>query len=135
MLKLVPHLSFRGQCEAAFAVYADCLGGEVVFLLRYRETAGPYPAELADKVFHGTLRLGDQTVTGVDVEAKAYEAPKGFALQLNIGEVARARSIYGALGAGGVIHFALQPTEWAEAYAALTDRFGTPWEINCGRFG
>ena len=135
MLKLVPHLTFRGQCEAAFAVYAACLGGEVAFLLRYRETAGAYPAELAEMVFHATLRIGEQTVTGVDVAAEAYEAPRGFALQLNLDDVVRARAIYGVLGTGGVVHFPLAPTAWAEAYAALTDRFGTPWEINCGRFG
>ncbi len=135
MLKVVPHLTFRGECEAAFAVYAACLGREVVYLRRYRETDGPFPAELAERVFHATLRVGEQTVTGVDVAAETYDPPCGFALQLNLENAARAKAIYAALGEGGEVQFALAPTAWAEAYAALTDRFGTPWELNCGRFG
>ncbi len=133
-MKLITHLTFAGQCEAAFYVYATCLGGEIALLLRYRDSGGPFAAEMADKVFHATLKVGDQVLTGVDISSGEYVRPGGFSVQLNLTDSVKAHSIFAVLSEGGAIHFAMQKTSWAEAYGSLTDRFGTPWEVNCGRF-
>lgn len=126
------HISYNGDCEEAFGFYRDCLGGEITLMMRYGSSpsAVTYP-ELSDKIVHATLKIGDQTLTGADVLPTAYERPAGFAMQLNIGEPDEARRVYSRLAEGATIAMSLQKTFWAGHYAVLTDRFGTPWEINC----
>jgi len=36
-MEMSPYLSFKGDCEAAFAFYAQCLGGELGEIYRYPE--------------------------------------------------------------------------------------------------
>jgi PhnB protein len=131
-MRVIPHLSFDGQCEAAFRLYEECFGGKIALMLTYGSQRIPsLPPELEDKVFHATLKIGDQTITGVDVAHSAYEKPQGFAVQLNIDDVDQATRIYNALTPGGKVLVEMQKTSWSGHYAALTDRFGVPWEINC----
>jgi PhnB protein len=128
------HLSFNGQCEEAFQLYKQCLGGEITLMLTYGDspTASSFPG-LEDKIFHATLKLGDQVLTGADVPPSSYEKPQGFAIQLNIDNPNEAEQIFNTLSEGGTIQLPLQQTFWAERYGMATDRFGTPWEINCGK--
>ena len=130
-MRLVCHLTFDGQCEAAFRRYAECLGGKITVLLTYGSQGDASP-ELRNKIFHATIEFGDQKLTGVDVPHDAYERPQGFSVQLNVAEAAEAARVFEALSAEGSVHFGLQETSWAGHCAALTDRFGVPWEINCG---
>jgi uncharacterized glyoxalase superfamily protein PhnB len=37
-MQLNPHLSFNGQCEAAFRFYEKCLGGKVIFMMTYGDS-------------------------------------------------------------------------------------------------
>jgi len=131
-MRLISHLNFDGQCEAAFRLYEQALGGTITCLLTYGSQRNPATsAELHDKIFHATLKVGDQTLTGVDVAPTAYEKPRGFSVQLNLEDPAQAIRIYESLSASGVLLFPMQPTSWAGHYAAFTDRFHIPWEINC----
>ena len=33
-----PHLTFNGQCEAAFKFYEKCLGGTIVMMMSYGDS-------------------------------------------------------------------------------------------------
>ena len=46
-------------------------------------------------------------------------------------EPAEAERIFDALAEGGSIMMPLSETFWAVKFGAVTDRFGTPWMINC----
>jgi len=128
------HLWFNGQCEAAFKLYEQCFGGEITTMLTYGDSPMASTApELRDKIVHATLKLGDQRLTGVDVSPDGYEKPQGFAVQINIDDPGEAERIFNTLAEGGIVQMPLQQTFWAERYSVLTDRFGTPWEINCGK--
>jgi PhnB protein len=135
-MQVCTHLSFNGECEAAFQFYARCLGGTITLMLKYGDSpiAAATPAS-ADGVVHATLQLDGQTLTGADVPSVQYEKPQGFALQLNVDDVGEAERMFGVLAEGGAVHFPLQATFWAERYGMVVDAFGTPWEINCGRAG
>lgn len=126
------HVSYNGECEKAFEFYRECLGGEITLMMLYDSVPGsPRDPALKGKIVHATLKVGDQTLTGADVLAAEYEKPAGFALQLNIEAPEDAKRIYEMLSIGAVIQLPLQKTFWSNKYAMLTDRFGTPWEINC----
>ncbi len=131
-MRLNAHVSYNGKCQAAFELYKECLGGEITFMMTHGSVPGELShPELKDKIVHATLRVGDQTLTGVDVLPAAYEKPTGFTLQLNLDQPDEARRIYKVLAEGATVAMPLQKTFWASHFAVLTDRFGTPWEINC----
>ena len=133
-MRLNPRLAFNGQCEAAFQLYEKLFAGEITLLLTYGNspTASSFPG-LEDKIAHATLKVGDQVLTGADVPPRSYEKPQGFAIQLNIDNPDEAQRIFNTLAEGGIVQFPIQPTFWARCYGILTDPFGTPWEINCGK--
>ena len=58
---------------------------------------------------------------------------KGFTIQLNLDSPSEARRIFQALAEDAHVLLPLQETFWAHLYAVLTDRFGTPWKINCSK--
>ena len=125
-------IDYPGTCEEAFRLYEQCLGGRITLMLTYGASpaAARHP-ELADKIVHATLILGEISLAGVDVPLAQYKPPQGFTLLLNMDEEEDARRIFAALAEDGNVRLPLQPTFWSKLYAVLTDRFGTPWKINC----
>jgi len=134
VMQLHPYLSFKGQCEDAFKFYEQHLGGTMGPLFRYAGTplTGQMPAGWQDKVMHGSITLGEQTLMGADVAPEQYETPKGFSLTLQFTDVAAAERAFGALASDGQIVLPLDKTFWAERFGMLIDQFGIPWMINCG---
>jgi len=133
-MQLVVNLSFDGQCEAAFRLYEQVLGGTITMMLRYSESPmSPAAPDAGDKIMHATMLLGGQTLTGTDYGN--HQVPQGFALQLDVDDPGEAERLANSLAEGGTVHVPLQTTFWAERYAVITDRFGTPWKINCCKRG
>ena len=127
-------LTFNGECDAAFALYQQCLGGMVTFRLTWRDSpmASGAPPDWQDKVLHATLNVGDVALSGGDVLPGSYERPQGFQVQLDLDDVAAADRIFAMLADGGRVIVPLQQTFWAQRFGAVVDRFGIPWGINCG---
>jgi PhnB protein len=132
-MQMNPYLSFKGDCEAAFKFYEQCLGGQPGAIFRYAGStlADQVPADWSDKVMHGSLTIGDQTLMGGDVAPDQYEEPKGFSLSLQIESEADAEHIFHELAEGGKVVMPLEKTFWAARFGMLVDRFGIPWMINC----
>jgi PhnB protein len=133
MMKLNPHLSFSGQCEAAFSFYQRLFGGKCVTMLKYGDSpmAEQVPPEWRGKIVHATLTAADFVLMGADVLPGHYERPQGFAVMLGMDNPADAERIYHALAENGKVQMPLQKTFWADAFGVVVDRFGIPWEINC----
>ena len=132
-MQMTAYLSFKGQCEEAFTLYEQCLGGRLGTIFRYSGSpmADQVPADWGDKVMHSSLEVAGQMLMGGDVAPDQYEAPKGFSLSLQIKGEADAERIYHALAKDGRVIMPLQKTFWALRYGHLVDRFGIPWMINC----
>ena len=132
-MEVTTYLTFKGDCEAAFGFYQQCLDGTLGGVFRYAGTpyADQVPADWQDKVMHASLTLGHQVLMGADVAPERYEAPKGFSLSLQMSRAADAERIYGQLSAGGTIKTPLEKTFWAERFGVVMDRFGVTWLINC----
>jgi len=90
-MRLNPHLSFDGQCEAAFGFYEKCLGGKIHLMLTYEDSplAQQTPRAWGKNILHATLAFGEQVLTGADV-MEGYQKPRGFSIILEIGEAAEA---------------------------------------------
>jgi PhnB protein len=136
-IQMNPYLSFKGQCEAAFKFYEQCLGGQIGAIFPYSGTAleKQVPADWQDKVMHGSLMIGGQVLMGGDVAPDHYEEPKGFSLSLQIKSTTEAERIFHELVKDGRVVVPLEKTFWAERFGMLVDRFGIPWLINCGGTG
>jgi PhnB protein len=136
-MQIEPRISliFNGECDEAFTLYQQCLGGTVTFRLAWGDSpmADQAPPEWRDKILHATLTLGGTSLSGADV--LSYQRPQGFQIQLNLDDVAAAESIFTQLAEGGEVTVPLQQTFWAQRFGAVVDRFGVPWSINCGEQG
>jgi PhnB protein len=135
-MRIEPRISlvFNGECDAAFSLYAQCLGGTVTFRLTWGDSpmADQAPSECHDKIVHATLTVGDTAISGGDVLPGGYKRPQGFQLQLNLDDAAAAERIFAQLAEGGEVTVPLQQTFWAQRFGAVVDRFGIPWAINAG---
>lgn len=134
-MQLNPYLMFDGRCEAAFAFYAQCLGGEIVAMITNGESpvADEVPSERHDKILHARLVLGDQVLMGSDAPPEHHEEPQGFSVTLGVDDPVEAERIFGALAEDGTVRMPLQETFWAVRFGMLVDRFGIPWMVNCER--
>ena len=132
-MEMVPYLSFNGDCEAAFALYEECLGATPAGIFRYGGSPMEHmvPAGWDDKIMHASLTVGGQTLMAADAMPDRYEAPKGFSLTLQIRGTANAERIFECLSRGGTVVHQLEETFWAARYGSVVDRFGIPWTINC----
>ncbi len=132
-MQMTTYLSFKGECEAAFKFYEQCLDGQLGAIFRYAGSplADQVPADWQDKVMHGSFTFGDQVLMGGDVAPDRYEQPKGFSLSLQIQSAADAERIFHELANGGTVVMPLEKTFWAARFGMVVDRFGIPWLINC----
>lgn len=131
-MQMNAYLSFRGDCEAAFTFYAECLGGRLGEIFRYAGTpfAEQVPTDWQNKVMHGSLTVGDQVFMGGDVAPGRYEKPKGFSLSLHVNSTTEAERIFHLLATDGTVVMPLEKTFWAARFGTLIDRFGMSWVIN-----
>jgi PhnB protein len=136
-VKIKPYLSFDGECQAALKFYARCLGGTIVYSLTYGQSpmAEKVPPEWAPKIYHAALSVGDQTVGAADAPPGTYRTPQGLSLTLDIDDPTEADRVFAMLSEGGTVQMPIQETHWAQRFAVLTDQFGTPWMISCGKSG
>lgn len=132
-MELNPYLTFDGTCEEAFKAYQKVLGGEIVAMMSAEGTPAEehWPAEWRKKIIHARLMLDGVALMGSDAPPARYEPMKGFSVTLNIKEPAEAERVFNALADGGTVRMALEETFWATKFGMLTDRYGTPWMINC----
>jgi PhnB protein len=132
-MTMAPYLSFKGDCEAAFQFYQSALNGKVGELFRYGGSPmeNEVPTDWKNRIMHGSVTIGGQTVMGADTAPEKYERPQGFSLALNIHDAGDAERMFRALANGGKVIVALEKTFWAERFGIVIDRFGIPWAINC----
>src|SRR4029077_12745041 len=130
-MTLNPHLSFNGQCEAAFKFYEQCLGAKIESMMTHAGSPmeGHVPSEWRNKIMHARLIVGDTVLMGSDAPPDHYEQPKGFSVSLQIKDPADAERIFHALAEGGTVPMPIQKTFWAARFGMLVDRFGIPWMI------
>jgi len=127
------YLVFDGRCEEAFQTYAKVFGGNVKILIRHGDT--PAKQFVADdwhnKVMHAEVSAGNTMLMGSDAPPDRYQPMAGFSVSVQVEQPAEAERVFAALADGGTVRMPIQETFWAQRFGMLSDRFGTPWMINC----
>jgi PhnB protein len=126
------HLSFQGHCRAAFEFYANLFGGKVTTIMTWADSpmAAQAPPGRDLQIIHATLEILGHSLLGDDM---GQHEQQGFAITIEPPDTATAESWFAALAKDGTVSMPLQETFWAARYGVLRDRFGVPWEINCGK--
>ena len=139
-MKLHSYLILNGNCAEAFAFYEKVLGGKIEAMLKFSDMPkgdqSPEGCEAVgpgnpNAIAHVCLKVGDYLLMGSDNGPQASEKIGGFCVNIEIPEVAKAESTFKALSQGGTVAMSIQETFWAKRFAMFTDKFGTPWMINC----
>ena len=136
-MRLSTHLSFDGQCEEAFKFYEQCFEGKIEMIMLYENSpmAKQVPAGMLKRVLHASLVIDGQALMGADAPLGKFSKPHGFAVAVSLNDPAKAERIFKALSEKGDVQMPMQQTFWATKFGMVTDRFGTPWMINCGQQG
>jgi PhnB protein len=132
-MTVTPYLSFNGQCEEAFKLYEQCLGGKITFMMTWGDSpmSAETPPGWGKKIMHSTLTFGDNVLQGADSLADQYQKPQGFSISVGLSGAAEAERIFNTLAEKGTVQMPLEETFWALRFGMLVDQFGIPWLINC----
>ena len=132
-MDFTPYLTFNGECEEAFKFYERCLSGKITFMMTLGDSpmAEQTAPEWRGKIMHATLKVGNQVLQGADVLPEAYKKPQGITIAIGTDDIAEAERVFPALAENGTVHMPLQETFWAHRFGMVTDKFGTPWMVNC----
>jgi PhnB protein len=131
-VELSPHLSFNGQCEAAFKFYAKTFGGNIVLLQTHADSPAKdqVPHEWRDKVLHARLELGNQVLMGMDAPPPRYAKPQGIFVTVTLPTTEESERAFTALAKHGEVTMPFQKTFWSAGFGMAVDGFGIPWMIN-----
>ncbi len=132
-MKFVVYLSFDGNCREAFQFYADVFGGTIVNMVTHGETEvrAHVPDDWHDRIINAHLVAGEAELMGADSPPGSGQ-PSGFSVSIQLEDAAQGERIFNRFAEGGSVLMPFEKTFWAERFGMVTDRFGTPWMINCG---
>lgn len=133
--RLIPYLTFNGNCAEAVEFYQRILGGESQ-ILRYGD-APPNPAfsvpeEAKNLVLHAELRKAGQLIRFADsFPGNSIRMGNNISFSLELKSKEETQKVFEALAEGGKIEMDLQQTFFSPLYGKLTDMFGITWQLTC----
>ena len=130
-LTIIPHLSFRGNCEEAIHAYIAAFGGEVYYLSRWAEETCEIPEQVG-KIMHAEFRLGSTRMAASDGFTGTGDSP--IKLMLHMDSKDEALHAVAILAEGGTVISPLKPHPAPDdgGCGSITrDRFGYTWIITC----
>ncbi|MFZ1429408.1 MAG: VOC family protein [Geminicoccaceae bacterium] len=133
-MQITPYLFFDGRCEEAIEFYRETLDAEVTMLLRFKDnpeppTESPASPESAEKVMHGSLRIGETEIYLSDGCCTGQPSFQGFALSIARSDTEQAARTFAALADGGQVRMPMAKTFFSPAFGMVADRFGVPWMV------
>lgn len=130
-LTIIPHLSFRGNCEEAINAYIAAFGGEVYYLSRWSADTCEIPEQIG-KVMHAEFALGCTRMAASDGFTGTGDSP--VKLMIHMDSKAEALHAVSILAEGGTVVSPLKPHPAPDdgGCGSITrDHFGYTWIITC----
>jgi PhnB protein len=134
-MQIESYLFFSGNCEEALGFYKQCLGGEIVTLMRFEGSPmdnGQLAPEWKQKVMHSTFECEGARFMASDLPpGQPKPTYGGFAMSLYLpAGVEKASQAFDALSQGGKVTMPFAPPFWGGHFGMLTDKFGIPWMVS-----
>lgn len=126
------YLFFRGDCLEAMTRYAEIFGGQLGEVFRNGDAPDPTSRMPGgdELVLNMSLRLGGATVMASDNGEAMHQRPQGFRVHMAPASRTDFDRIFAALAEDAqAVEMPPGPTFWAERFAMVTDRHGTPWML------
>ncbi|HEY5801724.1 MAG TPA: VOC family protein [Burkholderiaceae bacterium] len=133
-MNLSPYLTFDGTCEAALTFYASVFNAKMGDLHRYEGSpmAEQVAPEFRNRIMHGNVDIGGTVLMGSDATPEhPYQGLNGVSLSISVKTPDEADAVFAKLAEGGTVTMPIAQTFWAQRFGMLTDKFGTPWMVNC----
>lgn len=133
-MRVQPYLTFEGRCEEALTFYKNALGGEILSMMRYKdsplpEEPGARPPGFGDKIMNASLRIGDSVLMASDGGCGGSPEFKGVSLSITLPDPSEANRIFAALAQGGAVLVPMTETFFAQRFGMVADRFGLTWLV------
>ncbi len=130
---IIPHLSFRGDCEEALAAYISAFGGDIHYLSRWSAATFDTTPDQIGKVMHAEFTLGCTRMAASD-SFTGNGQNTAVKLMIHIDSPAEAQQAISILARGGCVISPLRPHPAPDdgGCGSITrDRFGYTWIITC----
>ena len=132
-MRVEPYLSFEGRGDEAIELYKNAVGAKVLMLMRFKDApeqmSGTHGADVANKVMHARLKMGDSVVMLSDGRCTGKAAFTGIALSLTLKTEAEAERCFAALSEGGTVTMPLAKTFFSPKFGMVQDKFGVGWMV------
>lgn len=132
--RLIPYLTFDGNCEEALHFYQDILGGNLTVVTRYNNPAMNAPEHYKDKILHARLEVNEffaiyasDTWPGKPTRKNSGDVSFSIIYKDTIEE---AQKVYDKLAEGGKASMPFAKQFWGDYHGNLVDRYGIHWNIN-----
>jgi PhnB protein len=133
-MRLVPYLSFNGNCEEALNFYKKNLNGKILAIQRFGDAPMNVPPAMKKKVLHSSLQFGDNIIMASDsIPKNKIKQGNGMHLSVDVKDVKTINAVFKKMSAGGKVTMPLQDTFWGARFGMLVDKFGISWMFNCDK--
>lgn len=129
------YINFNGNCREAVEFYAQVFGTEKPHIFTFGDMPPnpefALPKEAQNLVMHTRLNINGSNVMFSDVcPGMPYVPGNNISLTIVSKDMNEIISLFDKLKEGGTIGMKLQETLWSKCYGYVTDKFGTPWQLN-----
>ena len=133
-MKLLPYLSFNGNCAQAIAFYEKVFGVKAESCtwgdMPKFDPNAVVPTGKEKWIMHASMKVFDGFDLQLsDCDEMGKTTGTNVCLQLTYKTAEQCKAVYKALSAGAKILCALAPAFYAPMYGELIDKFGIRWSV------
>ena len=127
-MKIIPNLSFNGNCLEALEYYKKIFDGEILQIVTYDEVNYKCSEDEKKKIFSAIMLLGKNTVYFNDKLNK--KIGNNITMIIEFFNEEDLNNISGKLSKEGTISVEMGETTWGSQYVEIVDKFGIVWGLN-----
>ncbi len=133
-MKITPTLNFGGCCREAIHLYEMAFGGQITFLITYRDAGDPaylplLTEEQKDWVYHAELMLDGQRIIMSDHADLEFQTCYSNFLTIVYDTKEEVQRAYEVMKDGSTAIYPMEATPYSSCRVVFVDRFGIRWGI------
>lgn len=127
-MKIIPNLSFNGNCLEALEYYKSVFDGEILQIITYEEVNFKCSDEEKKKIFSAIMLLGKNTLYFNDKLDERIG--NNITMIIEFFNENDLENISMKLSKDGVITIEMNETSWGSKYTEIIDKYGVTWGLN-----